>query len=332
MLSHWFNPLPNQIALLANRFCEFKHEDGKDFPFIDTCQLAIIGFDENISNSFRENFFNFENHTPNLKIADLGNLKKSDVEFVLPAIKEIIDSGIIPIVLGAPAHIIQKLSHRLQAKTIHQISNRIPDYHSDDQYEIIGFQRHLCSLNKIYELEEVSKSSMSLANMRANPSIHEAIMRDASIVHFDGNVIKLADNPASMESNTSGLTCAEACQTMKYIGGSHHLQLLNITNQETLNLQEQNASRITMAEMVWYFLEGISQRLDDHPTKMKNQQKFVINSLDRDSEIVFTKNILTGRWWFEASANDAEYIACSIEEYNEATQGEIPNRLLRYIT
>jgi len=334
MLSHWFTPLDTGLISQAAQYCNTIHEDGKDFPVIAQSELAIIGFDPDFSNGIRQILYKFENHFSSLRIADLGNLKSNDVEFALPAIKELIDGGIIPICLGAPAHIIQKLRHRLEnnrPNTIYHVSNRLPEYHSDDKYEVLGFQRHLCAMDRIIELEEISHSSMSLAKLRAYPDIQEAVLRDADLVHFDGNAIKLADNPASIESNTSGLTCAEACQAMKNIGGSHKLQLLNLTNYEIIDERRQYASNLTMAEMIWYFFEGYANKLNDHPQNVHSYQRFVINSLDTDVEMVFLKNDLTGRWWFVSDAKNIIYHACAYEEYLEASNGGIPNRLLKYL-
>lgn len=334
MLSHWFSPIDNTLSHLAGKYCQLMHEDGKDFPVLEHTKLAFIGFDKEFSNNVRKQLYSFNNHFSQIQIADLGNLKSLDVEFSIPAIKEILDGGIIPILLGAPGHIIQKLRHRLESdfSTIFHISNRLPDYHSDDKYEILGFQRHLCALDRITELEDISTSSMSLAKMRAYPYIQEAVLRDANLAHFDGSAIKLGDNPASIESNTSGLTCAESCQVMKNIGGSHNLKLLNITNYEIIDERRQYASSMTIAEMIWYFIEGYHQRLNDHPTTSSEQlQRFVINSLDTDAEMVFVKNETSGRWWFLSNGNEENYHACSHEEYLEASRGDIPDRLLRYL-
>ncbi len=334
MLSHWFSPIDNTLLHLASNYCEILHEDGKDFPVLEHTQLAFIGYDEEFSTNVRLHLYGFKNHFSSLRIADLGNLKSQDAEFSIPAIKEILDGGIIPILLGAPGHIIQKLRHRLENdfSTIFHISNKLPEYHSDDKFEILGFQRHLCAMDRITELEEISTSSMSLAKMRAYPFIQEAVLRDANLAHFDGNAIKLCDNPASIESNTSGLTCAESCQVMKNIGGSHNLKLLNITNYEIIDERRQYASSLTIAEMIWYFIEGYNQKLNDHPSTSTNQlQKFVINSLDTDVEMAFVKNETTGRWWFVSNGKKESYHACSHDEYLEASRGEIPDRLLRYI-
>ena len=333
MLSHWFSPIDNTLSLLAGKYCQIMYEDGKDFPVLEHTKLAFIGFDKEFSNNVRKQFYSFNNHFAPLQIADLGNLKSLDVEFSIPAIKEILDGGIIPILLGAPGHIIQKLMHRLESdySTIFHISNRLPDYHSDDKYEILGFQRHLCELDRITQLEGISTSSMSLAKMRAHPYIQEAVLRDANLTHFDGSAIKLSNNPASIESNTSGLTCAESCQVMKNIGGSQNLKLLNITNYEIIDEKRQYASSITIAEMIWYFIEGYHQKLNDHPTITSDQlQRFVIHSLNTDAEMIFVKNETSGRWWFISNGNEEQYHACSHEEYLEAARGDIPDRLLRY--
>ncbi len=335
MLSHWFTPIDNTLSQLASNYCQILHEDGKDFPVLTHTKLAIIGFDKEFSDNVRKHLYSFNNHFTSLQLADFGNLKSLDTEFSIPAIKEILDGGIVPILLGAPGHIIQKLRRRLESEysTIYYIGNKLPDYHSDDKYEILGFQRHLCALDRIAELEDISTSSMSLAKMRAYPFIQEAVLRDANLAHFDGNAIKLGDNPASIESNTSGLTCSESCQVMKNIGGGHSLKLLNITNYEIIDERRQHASSITIAEMIWYFLEGYHQKLNDHPSTTSNDQlqRFVINTLDTDAEIIFVKNEISGRWWFVSNDKEKRYHACSHEEYIEASRGDIPDRLLRYL-
>lgn len=333
MLSHWFFPLDNSLVDIASNYCQNIHEDGKDFPVLSQSQLAIIGFDPDFSNGIRNILYNFENHFDSTQIVDLGNLKSIDVEFAIPAIKELIDGNLVPICLGAASHIIQKLRRRIDSNdTIYHLSNRLPDYHSDDKYEVLGFQRHLCAMDRIVELEEVSKCSMSLAKLRAQPTIQEAVLRDAQLVHFDGNVIKLGDNPASIEANTSGLTCAEACQSMKNIGSSHRLKLLNLTNYEIIDQRRQYASNLTMAEMIWYFLEGFSNKLNDHPNNSKSFQRFVLNTLTTDAEIVFVKNELSGRWWFVSNVEKNICHACAYEEYLSASQGELPDRLLNYLS
>lgn len=334
MLSHWFSPIDNTLLHLVSNYCQIWHEDGKDFPVLDHTQLAIVGFDQKFSDSVRNHFYNFSNHFSNIRIADLGNLKSQDGEFALQAIKEIIDGKITPILLGAPSHIVQKLSHRLDGytKAVYHIGNQIPNYNNEDKYEVLGFQRHLCKLEQIINLEDVSTSSMSLAKMRACPEVQEAVLRDADLVHFDCNVLKLADNPASIESNTSGLTCAESCQVMKNIGGSHDLNLLNITNYEIIDERRQYASNMAIAEMIWYFLEGFHQKLNDHPSISQGTlQKFVIQTLDTEALVTFVKNETSGRWWFISNNNESKYHACSHEEYLDASRGEIPSRLLRFL-
>lgn len=326
-------PLNTAQSERMKRYCQIVYEDGKDFPVLDHCKLAIIGYDKDFSNSVREEICHFHNHFPHLRIADIGNCRSTETEFILPLFKELVNSGIIPIVLGAPAHLIQKLSHRLHpdhSETIHHISNRLIAYHSDDKIEALGFQRHLCPISDIDELEEVSRASMSLAKLRAHPDIMEAVLRDAALVHLNANVIKLADNPASMESVTSGMTCAEACQAMKLVGSSNRLQLVNIVNQESTNTHDMRVGHIAIAQMIWYFLEGIHQKTNDHPTMSTQHQTFVINSMDTDIELSFYRHEQTGRWWF--SPNDpTKYIACSYEEYVESSRGDIPDRLLRYV-
>lgn len=329
MLDNWFSPIDKTCASHANSFGIITHEDGKDFPLLDNCSVAIIGFADNFSNTIRKTLYQYKNHFTHIQIADLGNFKKQDADFILPAIKELIESNITLVTIGIPWYIMKKIAHLLPSpqRTIVNLANSIGDIDSDDKIEVLGFQRHLCSSHSLSVLEEVSMNSMSLANVRANNSIYEAILSDSIIAHIDGNVLKKSDNKHNLETQSSGLVCEELCQASKTIGKGGQLRLLNVCDNYSSTGQIESTS---IAESIWYALEGFSQRSQDHPLIEQNHQKYLVQHIDLDESITFLKHEQTGKWWIEVNSGE-RYVSCSYDEYLKISNGELPDRIIKHL-
>ena len=87
-----------------------------------------------------------------------------------------------------------------------------------------------------------------------------------------------------------------------------------------------------MAQMIWYFIEGVNFRVKDYPFSGKeNYQKFTV-LMEDDDPLVFYKSNKTGRWWIEINIlSDNKYkrhalIPCTYKDYIDATAQIIPER------
>ena len=69
---------------------------GKSFPNLQDVQIAIIGVGIKEANEVRRAFYALSFQFKQLKIVDLGNLRKATVDVLTPVIKELLDSNILP--------------------------------------------------------------------------------------------------------------------------------------------------------------------------------------------------------------------------------------------
>ena len=86
--------------------------------------------------------------------------------------------------------------------------------------------------------------------------------------------------------------------------------------------------------MIWHFLDGVSNRIDDG--QIGNEDEYVIykiGSEDLSLDLIFYKNLKNGRWWMNVPINEHKkgkfnrhhVIPCSIDDYNQAMKGDIPD-------
>ena len=95
-------------------------------------------------------------------------------------------------------------------------------------------------------------------------------------------------------------------------------------------MNDQTAALI--AQMIWYFIEGVNLRVKDYPFSTKeNYQKFTV-ILEDDDPIIFYKSNKSGRWWIEINViSNNKYkrhalIPCTYKDYEEAMNQIIPDR------
>jgi hypothetical protein len=100
MLENWVSP----SAVAKDSFKE--KSLGASIVFFDKntdtldAKIALIGICKAEADAVRKQLFTYTNIKLSHNVTDLGNLKKNDIDFVTMVLKEIIDSGMIVIVLG----------------------------------------------------------------------------------------------------------------------------------------------------------------------------------------------------------------------------------------
>jgi hypothetical protein len=78
--------------------------------------------------------------------------------------------------------------------------------------------------------------------------------------------------------------------------------------------------------MIWYFIDGKNKSKSEAPLTQRdsfNEYHTAFNEVDT----VFLQSKKTGRWWMQLP--NEKFIACSIDDYHQATINEIPERWLR---
>ncbi len=360
MLENWLKPL--QIE-------DFSLEDAPNYQFgknikiytgqlpdLKDTQIALIGIGEEDANTIRRALYRMSFPFANLKIADLGNMRKSDPAFPIPLLKELIDSQIVPIIVSADSrHILSQykafqnlLSHVSLAVIDERIRLDENDKTNEAQYlndillntrsrlyhlSMVGCQTHYTNPAAFNYLEKNTYDCLRLGNARADLAEAEPLIRDADLTVFHLAAIRQADAPGQNEPTPTGFSVDEACQISRYAGMSDKLRAYGIFGfQQALDHRMQTAQ--VVAQMVWYFIEGFANRKNDFPVSTDGLMEYIVDFKQMDYQLTFWKSQRSSRWWMQVPVKIGKkyhrhrLIPCSYNDYKLACQDELPERLL----
>jgi arginase family enzyme len=343
-------------------------EDG--FPGLENVQLAIIGVqeDRNSKGNFgcgenlhfiRRKLYELFPGNWDVNIADLGNVEKgnavSDTYFaVQETITFLLKKNIIPIIIGGGQDITYT-NYRAydaleQSVNIVSIDSRFDLGNLDDaltsqsylskiimqqpnnlfNFSNIGYQTYFNSQEEINLLDNLFFEAYRLGEAK-DLEIVEPVMRDADLVSIDIGAVKQSDAPANNNASPNGFYGEEMCAISRYAGISDKVTSFGIYEYNSTHDHHHQTAHL-IAQMIWYFIEGVNFRAKDYPFCTKeNYQKFIV-LFDQDDPINFYKSDKTGRWWMEINIiSDNKYkrhalIPCTHQDYVDATAQIIPER------
>lgn len=278
----------------------------------------------------RSHICSFKDHFSRLALSDLGcyenRLTPNDANDLVIEARQ---SGIIPVMVGVFPDFYQ--NGYTQSDNMVCISSSVPDANFGHGIGFIGYQRHLVPHQVVQEIESFNYGCMSLGKLRSHPSIVEPVMRNTEVLYVNMNSVRKADAPGISGCLPSGLNSEEFCQLMKYAGASSQLKAVFIDLNEGSNLSESETTLI--AEGIWYMMEGLNMFYNDHPSLSGDFSSFIVHHPQYDDDIEFIRNEKTSRWWIIKTGDDTNrtYLACANEEYHQSVNGEMPDRLLKFL-
>jgi hypothetical protein len=157
----------------------------------------------------------------------------------------------------------------------------------------------------------------------------EPHLRNADIINIDFECIK-ASEVLCEEAIPNGFYAEQICQIAKYAGISDKSTSFGIFNYSKVN----DVSDKLLAQIIWYFLDGVSSRKGDFPIGSKTEYtKFRVFSDEADHELIFYRSNKSDRWWLEVPyppVDGKKYerqhiIPCNKEDYDNAMKNEIPD-------
>jgi len=197
----------------------------------------------------------------------------------------------------------------------------------------IGYQTYFNSQDEIDLLENLFFETHRLGEISNEIQLAEPILRDADIVSIDLSVIKNAESPANNNATPNGFTGAEICTISRYAGISDKVTSFGIYEYNS-KLDTKNQTAQLIAQMIWYFIEGVNYRANDYPFGLKdNYQKYIVPI--EDQVLNFHKSNKSGRWWMEINLSENNkfkrhaLIPCTYQDYINASNQEIPERWIR---
>ena len=351
MLENWLKAGKTGEALQSWQFGENIELFEGDFPDLKDIKVALIGTGKE-TNTIRKYLYELAYPFSKMPIADIGNLRKANDEFLLPVIRELLDNKIIPIILSLKA-----LQFSAQFKAYQNIRKKVnvavidesTPLHSEDIHYLsairkskvpklgnlglVGYQSHMAPPETIKFFQKKNFDLVRLGMAKSNIEAVEPTLRAADSIYFNLSALKYAEAPGLWQNSPNGFTSEEACQLCHYAGMSDKLTSIGFYGYQAKKDRDDQTAQL-IAHMIWYLLEGIYNRKRDFPTSTDGMIEYIISFKDYDHNATFWKSTKSGRWWIQMDSSvkgKHELIPCSYEDYQMACKDELSERVLNVL-
>jgi arginase family enzyme len=347
------------------------HSKQQGIPDLEDVNVALIGVLENRNdhnyigdefqlNDIRKAFYSLFPGSWNTVIADLGDINQGEsVEDTYFALKTtvaiLIQKKIIPVIIGGSQDLTYA-NYRAYDMIIPMVNIVNIDCKFDlgdsnkpiknnsfvgkiilDQpynlfnYATIGYQTYFNSQEEIDLMDKLYFESYRLGQVSKDLSLVEPVLRDANIVSLDLSSIKSAEVSLNQKYSPNGFDGKEICTISRYAGISNKVSSFGIY--EYKPSKDDEITSMLIAQIIWYFVEGVNFRIkDDDFTDENSYQKYI--TLVEDQELIFFKSNKTGRWWIEipflteinTKLRRHTLLPCMHQDYLDACNNKVPDR------
>lgn len=359
MLENWLSPA-DWLALGAEHWAEHQlgrqvlpYSGGAAWP---KAAVAILGIQPKPADAIRKALYTLASPIEGLQVVDLGNFRNPSPAFIIPALTELFQAGLVPILIGgdtehfvaqykaAQQHLslvsLAVVDEQLRIGTPAKLANSgdwddlfLTKANQLFHFTAIGVQAHFIPGAQFRFLEQRYFDCIRLGQARANLMDVEAAVRDCDLIGLHVAALKQAEAPGQVNATPSGFTVEEACQICRYAGISDKLTGFGLFGYSpSLDRKAQTAQ--VMAQMVWYFLDGYFNRKGDFPASTDGLVEYIVDSKKLAYQLVFWKSQKSGRWWIQVPVKTRKklqrhrLIPCTYQDYKQACQEELPDRLI----
>lgn len=324
-------------------------------PDLDDVKLALIGVGEQESNAVRRALYDMSFPFGTLRIADLGNIRKKEVSFIVPLITELLNSDIIPIVIGdldffalAQYQAYQTRKEPVNLAIVDELIRYSPNRELPESYlhqifehkhghlfhcSVLSYQSHFTPPAAIDFFDLNSFDHIRLGKVRADLEETEPLIRDADLLCFHLGALRQADAPGQINPSPSGLSTEEACQISRYAGMSDKLSSIGFYGFDPSKDRDRQTEQV-IAQMLWYFVDGFNNRKNDYPVSTDHLMEYIVDIKESDNPVTFWKSNKSGRWWMQIPVKTRKklqrhrLVPCSYQDYQHASRQELPERLV----
>ncbi len=371
MPAGWEDVMPDEDPFYLGRV--FRIHTQFAFPDLEGVKVAILGAPEERGSKgnfgcseapleVMKQLFQLKQGGFKIETAFLGNLKPGEsLNDTYVALSEIIATlikkDIIPLILGGSQDLTyaQYTAYKNLEQTVNIVSidskfdlGNIEEEISSDSYlgkiilhqpsflfnySNIGYQSYYVGAEATAFMDRLYFDTYRVGQVRASIDETEPIIRNADMLTFDLGSVRHSDAPGNKHVSPNGFYGEEVCQIMRYAGLSDKLSCVGFYELNP-TIDRYGQSSALVAQMIWYFLEGVFNRKNDLPLKSKsNFIRYTVNIRNSGHELIFYKSKKTDRWWMEVPYHDnnSKYkrhhlVPCSYHDYVTACDEEIPER------
>lgn len=297
------------------------------------------------------------------RIIDLGNMKQGTTfNDTIAGLTDILtflgEANIFPVIIGGSSALVIAIDKALALMktkyTLLAVDARI-DFNSEkkgydsftylnqilrdhkstfDHYINVGYQTHLNDQQVINRFLRRKSELVRTGDARKALHLTEPLFRDSDVAVFDISSVRQSDAPGTTCPSANGFYGEEICLLARYAGISDKLKVFGLFDVNP-DLDIRNQTTGLAAQVIWFFLEGFSQKQYEAPVLSDASSgrfiRYHVRVTDLEDDLIFVKSNLTDRWWMEIPASDDRnhYIACSHEDYLKANHNEVPERWIR---
>jgi len=334
--------------------------------------IAIIGVPEGRhspgsgtskgSDAIREQLYRLARIPGKKKIIDLGNMKPGNTfNDTIAGLSDIINhlrvQQVVPLIMGGSSSLINAadkaftatrekytllcvdpridfINEKKEAGPYNYLNNILHNSRSTfDHYVNIGYQTYLNDQQVVNRFIKKGAELIRIGDVRKAIHLTEPLFRDSQTAFFDMSAVRQPDAPGTWAPSPNGFYGEEICLLARYAGISDNLKVFGIFDVDP-QLDNRSQTSALAAQLIWFFLEGFSQKQYETPALTSSNQgrfiKYHVRVTDYEDDIVFVRSNHTDRWWIEIGNPEGMfYMACSIEDYQTANRNEVPERLLK---
>lgn len=339
-------------------------------------KIALIGVPEGRTygntgtskapDAIRKELYNLARIPGKLKIADLGNLKAGKtIEDTVAGLGYVINTlwnkKIFPVIIGGSSGVISAINSAFTNQgtgfSLTAVDSRIC-YNNEKKsdgpfsylnvimnrkdnhlytYNNIGYQTYLNDQQVINRFLRRGSTLTRVGDVRQSIHLIEPLMRDSEAIMFSIASVRQSDAPGTSFPSPNGFYGEEICLLARYSGLSDNSRIFGLfdVNPE-FDMRNQTSS--LAAQIIWFFLEGFSQKQYETPVlNSESSGRFIryhVRVTGMEDDFIFIKSNLTERWWMEirSETDGTSYIACSHDDYLTANRNEVPERWVKAIS
>lgn len=347
----------------------------EQIPDLEGIHIALIGINETrgsernasglgeAADAIRQKLYSLQKGAGGYRIADLGNLRNGPtLEDTYLRVKEVctmlLEQEVLPVLIGGTHDMLigqyqsyENLERMVNLMVVDNAINigeaneasvshldTIIKYDPNYLFQLLhlGHQSFLVGEEKFALMESLYFEAIRIGMVKEKLEEMEPLIRDADLLSFDVSAINQQFAPGANHAGPYGLSGEEACQLCWYAGLNDKLTSIGFHEYDVDRDDERRTTAFVIATMIWYFIEGYYNRVEDKLFQLENYMIYEVDLGGEPASIRFFKSKRSEKWWMEVpdASNEksvflkSKMIPCSYADYESATKGEIPSRWL----